>query len=712
MKNYGCRFIITVAALVMTAAAAAQDDYDRITALRNANSGIAGMRSTNDGEHYTFRSGRDILRRSYADRQAEELVQSVPFAFADYRLSPDEQMILVAGSSALRSIYRHSFATDYFLGPVGGELQPILNDVRDVTFSPDGRKLAYSKDNNLYIYDIAARTSAAVTADGRWNSIINGTTDWVYEEEYGFTRAYAFSPDSRQLAYLRFDESEVPTAAIVRYDFGEQRDSTLTFKYPRAGERNSTVTLHLCDIASGKVSQVETGPDTDQYILNVAWTPAGELYFYRVNRRQNLFEVVLQRNDGTQKVIYSERSEHYVERPDGGTVTFIDGDRFLVREETTTGWMHLYLHSITKGRLNAVTSGRWEVTSLVGTDGRSVWYTSTEASPLRRDLYVTGLNGKGKRRLTSGSGYNTVAPSAGMKYYVSTFTDASTPNIVTVHRGDGRAVDTLADNRAAVAAAGRKPVRDFFTFVTERGDTLNAYRVLPDGFDPSRRYPVLLTQYSGPGSQQVADRWTVDWEDALAAHDCIVVCADGRGTGFRGEAFKKATTGRLGELEVEDQISLARCMAAQEYVDPDRIGIYGWSYGGFMALGCALKGDGLFKMAIAVAPVTSWRYYDSIYTEIYNGVPQENPSGYDDNSPVNFADRLADRTRLLIMHGSSDDNVHLKNTMEMVRALTREGKRFDLMIYPDQNHSMRPDNMADIRRKMISYTLEQLGIGN
>ena len=700
--------VAVLLAAATTATAAAQDDYDRLMNLRRANGGIAGMRSMRDGERYTFRSREGISVRSYADRSRTELLQAVPFAYADYRLSPDEQSILVASGENLRTIYRHSYATDYWYAKVGEELKPILRDVRDVSFSPDGRRLAYSKDNNLYIYNIAADESTPVTTDGCWNSIINGTSDWVYEEEYGFTRAYAFSPDGEQLAYLRFDESRVPVASIVRYDFREERDSTLTFKYPRAGEANSEVTLHLYNIADGSTRRIDTGSESDQYILNVAWTPAGELYFYRVNRRQNRLEVVLQRADGTQKVIYREESPQYVERPDAGTVTFIDGDRFFVREESSTGWMHLWLHSVSKGRLNAITSGAWEVTSLVGTDGKNVWYTSTETSPLRRDLYRTGLNGKGKKRLTGGDGYYSVAPGAGMKYYVSTFTNASTPNIVTVHRGDGRTVDTLADNRKAVAEAGKKVVREFFTFTTERGDTLNAYRVLPEGFDPSKRYPVLLTQYSGPGSQQVADRWTVDWEDALAVHGYIVVCADGRGTGFRGEAFKKITTGRLGELEVEDQLSAARYMAAQEYVDADRIGIYGWSYGGFMALGCALKGDGLFKMAIAVAPVTSWRYYDSIYTEIYNGLPEANPAGYDDNSPVNFAERLADRTRLLIMHGSSDDNVHLKNTMEMVRALTREGKRFDLMIYPDQNHSMLPDNTADIRRKMINYTIENL----
>ena len=705
----GMRTLITAIATLLTVVSLyARDDYDRILALRRANPGIAGMRTMNDGEHYTVRTSDGIARRSYTDRHGSEMLQPVPFPFADYVLSPDERRILIASSENLRTIYRHSYSTDYWIAESGGELRKILSDVRDVSFSPDGERLAYSKDNDLYIYDIADGTSTAVTSDGCRNSIINGTADWVYEEEYGFTQGYSFSPDGRQLAYLRFDESDVPVASIVRYDFGEQRDSTLTFKYPRAGEPNSSVTLHIYNTVDKTTRTVDTGSESDQYILNPSWTPGGDLYFYRVNRRQNIFEVVLQYADGTQRIIFREESPRYIERPDSRTVTFIDGDRFLVREESSAGWMHLYLHSIAKGRLNAVTSGEWEVTSLVGTDGKNVWYLSTESSPLRRDLFRIGLNGKSKKRLTGGDGWYSASAGSGMKYYVQSFSNASTPNVVTVHRADGAAVDTLVDNREKVAALGEDIHREFFTFTTERGDTLNAYMSRPSDFDPSRRYPVLITQYSGPGSQEVADRWRVDWEDALVMNGYIVVCADGRGTGFRGEAFKKATTGRLGELEVEDQISLARYMAALEYVDADRIGIYGWSYGGFMALGCALKGDGIFKTAIAVAPVTSWRYYDTIYTEIYNGLPQENPAGYDDNSPVNFADRLSERTKLLIMHGSSDDNVHLKNTMEMVRSLTRAGKRFELMIYPDQNHSMMPSNTADIRRKMIAFTLENL----
>jgi dipeptidyl-peptidase-4 len=277
-----------------------------------------------------------------------------------------------------------------------------------------------------------------------------------------------------------------------------------------------------------------------------------------------------------------------------------------------------------------------------------------------------------------------------------------------VHRKDGTLVDTLVDSRADVAATGEWSQRLFKQFTTERGDLLNYYVQLPRDFDPAKRYPVLLTQYSGPGSQSVRDRWSLDWEDAMVERGYIVACCDGRGTGFRGEAFKKCTYGDLGRREREDQISFARYLATMPYVDAERIGIYGWSYGGFMALNCALHGEGLFRMAIAVAPVTSWRYYDTIYTEIYNGLPQDNPAGYDDNSPLQHAEKLSPKTRLLIIHGTADDNVHFQNSMEMARRLNAAGKQYDMMVYPDQNHSMRPSATSLVRQKMIDYTLDNL----
>ena len=691
----------------------ARGEYDEIARLQAMNERVQGIRSMADGEHYTTLENNDIRRYAYAT--ASEGVSLLPspapnLAISDYAFSPDERMILIA--SGRTPIYRHSYTTQYHL-LADGRIRPVLQEAeapRDASFSPDGRKIAYSDRNDLYVCDIATGKTRRITDDGAWNAVINGTTDWVYEEEFGTTRAYAFSPDGGQLAFLRFDESEVPLMEMMRFD-GKLYNRAYSFKYPKAGERNSVVQLWIADLETGARERIDTGEETDQYIPRIGWTPDGRPWYYRLNRRQNTFEMIVCEPHGAQRTVYEERAQQYVERVDDGTVTFVDKDRFLVRQESHTGYMHLYLYSIRRGFLAQVTKGAWEVTAVVGTDGKRVWYLSTETSPLRRNLYSVRLDGKDKRRLTQGEGYYSIAPSRGMKYCISTFSNASTPNRVEVCDAEGNTVRTLCDSRRLreeLAASGR-PVKEFFTFTTERGDTLNAYIVKPRGFDPSKRYPVLLTQYSGPGSQQVADRWSLDWEDALADKGYIVVCADGRGTGFRGERFKKQTYGRLGALEVEDQLSTARYMASQPWVDPARIGIYGWSYGGFMAASCALKGHGLFRMAIAVAPVTSWRYYDTIYTEIYNNLPQYNAAGYDDNSPINFARMLDDtKTRLLLIHGTADDNVHFQNTVEMARALNRAGKQYDMMVYPDQNHSMMPDDTRNVRQKMIDYTLEHL----
>ena len=702
------------AALLFTAGpAAAEGEYAEIARLKGMNQTVRGIRSMNDGEHYTVLAGNDIRRYAYASEGPGESLLPTPtpnLAISDYTLSPDERSILIA--SGRQPIYRHSYTTSYSLIR-DGRVCAVLRDAeapRDASFSPDGRRIAYSDRNDLYVYDIETQHTRRITDDGRWNEVINGTTDWVYEEEFGITRAYAFSPDGQKLAYLRFDESQVPLMEMMRFD-GKLYNRAYSFKYPKAGEANSVVQLWVADLATGEKKRLDTGPETDQYIPRIGWTPDGRPWYYRLNRRQNTFEMVVCEPHGAQRTVYEERAQQYVERVDDKTVTFVDRDRFLVRQESHTGYMHLYLYSLRRGLLEQVTKGAWEVTDVVGTDGKRVWYLSTETSPLRRNLYSVRLDGQDKQRLTQGEGYYTVSPSQGMKYFITTFSNATTPNVTEICDAAGQRIRTLADSRALrdELAAQQRPVKEFFRFTTERGDTLNAYRILPRGFDPAKRYPVLLTQYSGPGSQQVADRWSMDWEDALAEKGYIVVCADGRGTGFRGEKFKKLTYGRLGALEVEDQLSTARYMAAQPWVDPDRIGIYGWSYGGFMSLSCAMKGLGLFRMAIAVAPVTSWRYYDTIYTEIYNNLPQFNAAGYDENSPIHMARMLDDqRTRLLIIHGTADDNVHFQNTVEMTRALNRAGKQYDMMVYPDQNHSMLPDATGHVRQKMIDYTLKNL----
>ena len=681
--------------------------YHDVVACRRANASIFGVRSMADGEHFTIIKGKQIVRCSYADRADSLTILKSDFRIGSYSFSADEKQLLISDATSAKPIYRHSATADYYLANVQGKARKVLEQVRDVSFSADSKSLVYAKENNLYLYNIASSTSSAITTDGEWNKIINGTSDWVYEEEYGFTKAYAISPDGANIAYLRFDESEVPTFEMMRYD-DKLYNKAYSFKYPKAGDKNSTVSLHIYNIATASSQEIAIGKERDQYILNLDYAPNGQLYFYRINRLQNHFEVLMQESDGSLRTIYEERNPRYVERPSSATIQFIDKERFIVLEESSTGYMHIYLHSIKQGRLRAITSGAWEVTEVVDVANNKLYYISTERSPLQRNLYSIGLDGKGKRSLTPEGGFNSVAPSNGMRYYIRTHTTIESPNVVTICKSSGKTLDTLLDNRANVAERGVWAKRDIKQFVTERGDTLNYYIQLPVNYERGRRYPVLLTQYSGPGSQSVRDRWSLDWEDVLPHEGVIVACCDGRGTGFRGEAFKKCTYADLGRKEVEDQLSFARFLVRQEFVDAERIGIYGWSYGGFMALNCALHGEGLFRMAIAVAPVTSWRYYDTIYTEIYNGLPQDNPKGYDDNSPLSHAKKLAERTKLLIIHGTADDNVHFQNSMEMCRQLNRAGKQYDMMVYPDQNHSMRPSATSLVREKMINYTLENL----
>ena len=702
MNKY-LKLTIATALATLTLSASAQKTYRELQQISSLNRGVYGLLSMQDGEHYTVNRAGAVLRYSYADaQQCDTLYRG---SFASYAFSPAEDMIVLGNN--YRPIYRHSSYVDYKIVRLSDKSEvAALKDIRDLSFSPDSRYIAFAKQNDLYVAPLGGEPKA-ITTDGEWNKVINGTADWVYEEEYGFTKAYAFSPDSKKIAYLRFDESEVPMFEMMRFD-GKLYNTPYTFKYPKAGDKNSKVELWLYDIATGKKERIDTGSETDQYIPFIEWTPAGELYFFRINRKQNHFEVVLCQTDGTQKVIYDERSPKYVERPSLDIIDFIDGDRFLVQNETATGWNHLYLYSVKKGLLQPLTEGEWQVTQVVEKSKDRIYYMSTEQSPLRRDLYSIDYKGKHKERLTELDGTYSISPSKGMKYYISNFSSATSARKVELRNGKGELIRTLVENKELDEKIKTLPRKEFFTFTTERGDKLNAYIIKPTNFDPAKKYPVLLTQYSGPGSQSVADSFGMGWESVMVGNGYIVVCCDGRGTGYMGEAFKKCTYGNLGALEVEDQISFARYMASQPWVDAERIGIYGWSFGGFMALGCALKGDGLFKMAIAVAPVTSWRYYDTIYTEIYNDLPQDNPKGYDDNSPINFAERLSDRTSLLIMHGTADDNVHVQNTMEMCHALNRAGKQYDMMIYPDQNHSMYPSYSTNIRVKMIEYTLRNL----
>ena len=626
MRKLG--LLLGLAAVACTAyGASPQFTYADIAAGKFAQRTVAGLRSMADGEHYTVLDSGRVVVFSYASGDREGVLASpedIGAAWqriADYRLSPAEDKVLFRLDG--KPLYRRSAYSSYVVYDTElGEAAPLheSDSLRYAVFSPDGERVAFVLRNNIYVKELATGRETAVTTDGVPNHIINGMPDWVYEEEWGLEDALRWSPDGEKLAFLRFDESGVRDYSLDLYgpDGSTPEDDVtapryprrFTYKYPMAGEANSAVSLHVYDLASGRTTHVDVGPERDQYLPFFGWTPAGALCFYRINRLQNHLEVFVDDLKGTRKMIYEERSDKYIDNIGMGTVTFLsDGDRFIVKNETRTGFSHLYMYSMERGFLYPLTEGEWEVRSLVCATDERVWFLSNETSPLRNNLYVVGTNGKGKRRLTKGEGTYAIAPSEGCKYYISYFSNSSTPNTVTLHDSRGRLLRTLEDNaelKEYIASVGY-PVREFFTFpVTHEGRRieLNCYIVKPADFDPGGSYPVLFTQYSGPASQQVLDRWFVDWEDALVQQGYLVVCMDPRGTGGRGEWFKKLTYGQMGLLETEDQIALARYVAGLPYVDASRIGIYGWSYGGFMSLNCILKGADVFSMAISVAPVT------------------------------------------------------------------------------------------------------------
>lgn len=710
-------------------------DYKDIESGKFRQKTVSGGRSMADGEHYIVLSNNNVLKYSYATGQmtdtlfnAANVLNGKKMRVYDYELSPDGSRALVRFNSV--ALYRRSAHSIYAVYDTQSNSLEFINDsraMRYATLAPTGDKVAYVYENNIYVYDITADATTQVTTDGKLNSIIYGVPDWVYEEEFSLYNSLSWSPDGTTIAFLRFDETEVREYVISycnimtneeleQYYAGNKSmpayPTEFKYKYPKAGEKNSEVELYTYDVAQQNTVKVDVGEEKDQYVPFFDWTPDSQLYFFRINRLQNHLEVILADKTGKGRVIYDEKSGKYIDNIGRHTITFLaDSKRFIVHNETRTGYSHLYMYDINKGYRYAITKGKWEVTSVVCSTEDNIWYMSTEGSSLRRDLYSIDLQGKNKKRLTDGNGTYRIVPSEGFKYYISYFSNSTTPNTVTLHEGDGSLVRVLEDNAdlKAYIAELNLPKKEFFTYsrnVDGKKIDYNYFIIKPVDFDANKKYPVLITQYSGPGSQQVLDRWTMDWEEVMVQNGYIVACMDPRGTGGRGEEFKKLTYGRLGLIETEDHIAFARSLAERSYVDESRVAIYGWSYGGFMSLNCILHGSDVFKTAISVAPVTSWRYYDSVYTERYNGLPQDNAAGYDEPSPINHADKL--NGNLLLMHGSADDNVHVQNSYKIAYEFIYLGKDFDMMIYPDDNHSMVPNGRKYIHHKMIEYCLENL----
>jgi len=629
-----------------------------------------------------------------------------------YTFSNDEKQILIANNS--NPIFRHSYTANYYLYNLNSKsLSEVLENVQEPTFSPDGTKIAFAKENNLFVYDIASKNTTQVTTDGKKNAIINGITDWVYEEEFAFVRAFDWSADSKKLAYIRFDETEVPQFSMDLYK-KDLYPTAETFKYPKAGEKNAVVSLHLFDVTSKVAKTVNLSNYNDFYIARLKWTnDANVLSAQVLNRHQNNLDLLfVDGNSGVAKVVLNEKDNAYVDVTDN--LTFLKDNSFIWTSEKDS-FNHIYLYDKNGKLKNQVTKGNWEVTSYYGFDEKTktVFYQSVEKGSTLRDIYKISLDGKKKVRLSSQTGTNSATFSPDFSFFINSFSSVTVPTIYTLNNAtDGKQVQEIVNNNALADKLKKYdlPTKEFFELTTEKGHKLNAWMIKPKDFDATKKYPVFMYQYSGPGSQEVANKalTTNDmWFMMLSQQGYIIACVDGRGTGYKGAAFKKCTQKELGKFEVEDQIDAAKVIGNYSYVDKSRIGIFGWSYGGFMSSNCLFKGADVFKMAIAVAPVTNWRFYDSIYTERYMTTPQENASGYDDNSPINHVNKL--KGNFLLIHGTADDNVHVQNSMQMIEALVQANKQFDWAIYPDKNHGIYGGKTRiQLYNKMTNYIKEKL----
>jgi dipeptidyl-peptidase-4 len=687
-------------------------------------SGVDGFTSMNDGLHYTkveVKDGRQAVVKyliTEENGKGEVLFESkdlvlngVSIQFDDYFFNNDETKVLLTTNTA--SIYRRSYTAVYYLFDLKTKKLSPLDDTHQpqtlAEYSPDGKKVSYIHKNDLYVKDLASGKITQLTTDGKRNKIINGTTDWVYEEEFGITKGYGWSPDSKHIAFLRFDEKEVKEFTMMYYE--DLYPEKYTFKYPKAGEANSTVTAHIVTISNRKITPIVLGEY--EYIPRLQWSGTrNQLVIQTLNRHQNQLKYHLIDLTGkkmSQKVFFEETSKTYVEIDDN-LLILKDGNTIL-RTSEADGYNRIYKLTF-DGTNTKITNGN-DVMEFYGIDEASgkIYYAEVGNRAIYKCIYRINLDGTGKEAISSAEGYNSAEFTSGMKYFVKTWSDANTPPVYTLCSNDGKAIRVLEENTALNKKLAEYTLskKEFIT-LDANGIKLNASIIKPTNFDPTKKYPVYMNIYGGPGHNEVTDAWDGNdymFHQLLAQRGYIVVSVDPRGTMYRGTEFKKCTYLQLGKLETEDIINTAKTLQALSYVDPNRIGIMGWSYGGFMSSLAITKGADVFKMAIAVAPVTSWRYYDNIYTERFMRTPQENASGYDENSPVNFVKQL--KGKYLLIHGSADDNVHYQNTMEMINALVKADKQFDLFIYPNKNHGIYGGNTRNhLFNMMLNYTLNNL----
>lgn len=691
---------------------------------------VSGLRSMKDGEHYTtLENNSRIVKYSYKTGNEVDVIfditkiKDAPVkSFSDYEFSPDETKVML--TTAVQPIYRHSFTAVYYVWNfVTDEFTPLSDKGAQqvATFSPDGDRVAFVRNNNIFIKSLKFGTENQVTFDGEKNKIINGIPDWVYEEEFGYNKALWWSPDSKFLAFVRFDEREVPDFSMPMYagDSPVLENYKLypgreTFKYPKAGEKNSEITVLVHELRSKTNMPVDIGPEKNIYVPRLKWTPdANSLVVMRLNRLQNTLDVLYANPfTGDSRRVFTEKNKRYIDESFFDAFEFLDDGKFVVTSERD-GWSHLYLFDINGFEIKQLTKGKFDVTKFYGYDKiqKVFYYQAAAESPLRREVYFISQDEKKKGKISTLQGTNDASFSRNFSYYVNHFSNNKTPVLVTLHDIKGKQIKVLQDNTVLknTIIALNLPLKEFFTFTTPQGIELNGYMIKPEGFVESKKYPVVMTQYSGPNSQSVADSWGrgIGWENYLAQEGFLVVCVDPRGTAARGEDFRKITYEQLSRYESDDMVEAAKYLGTLSFVDKSNIAIYGWSYGGFMVLRSMQKGGELFKAGISVAPVTSFRFYNTVYTERYMRTPEENAKGYDENAPLSHAGGI--KGRLLIIHGSADDNVHAQNTYEFTEKLVQAGVQFDMAIYTNRNHGIRGGNTSmHLYTKMTNFLNEQL----
>jgi len=682
---------------------------------------VSGFRSMKDGNFFSkitrVEGGVTVTKHKFSDYEgsgevliAADLIKSIQMD--DYSFNSDETKALI--STNKKSIYRRSFSAVYYLLDLETKkLQPLDESRQPQTlaeYSPDGTKVSYIFENNLYVKDIASGKVKQLTKDGETNKIINGTTDWVYEEEFAITKAYGWSPDSKFIAFLKFNEDKVKEFNLT-YHY-KLYPNLYTFKYPKAGEDNSVVTAHMVKAKGGKAKQIELGEY--EYIPRLKWSNTdNNLIIQTLNRHQNHLKYHLVSMNGkkhTTKSFYEEKSKTYVEIDDN--LLILKDGKTILRTSEQNGFNHIYKLGF-DGKSTQITKGDWDVIEFLGVDedNGTIYYASAEKGPIYKSIYKTGIDGSGSHIISEETGHSDAEFSNGMKYFIKSHSDANTPTVYTLCDNTGKALKVLEDNADLIETLSdydlqKKEFIKFKGYETE----LNGWMIKPPNFNPNKKYPVYINIYGGPGANTVSDSWgsvNYMYHQLLAQEGYIVVSVDPRGTMYRGEDFKKSTYLQLGKLETEDFIAVGKELQGYSYVDKRRIGMMGWSYGGFMTSLAMTKGADVFKMGIAVAPVTNWRYYDNIYTERFMRTPEENADGYDQNSPINFVDQL--KGKYLLIHGSGDDNVHYQNTMEMINAMVKANKQFDLFVYPNKNHGIYGGNTRNhLFNMMFDYTLENL----